>query len=105
MMRAATWAKQKNMIDLFSKAVFSHQFANGRDLSGVDALAADAEEVGLPGDELHAAVSSPAIKDELRTATAHAWELGVRSVPTTRVGPQLFYGDDQLEVAASRSPS
>ena len=24
-------------------------------------------------------------------------EVGVRGVPTVRVGPRLFYGDDQLE--------
>jgi 2-hydroxychromene-2-carboxylate isomerase len=30
----------------------------------------------------------------------HAWELGVRGVPTVRVGTRLFYGDDQLEAAA-----
>jgi 2-hydroxychromene-2-carboxylate isomerase len=101
MMRAATWAKQNNMIDVFSQAVFSHQFVNGRDVSGIDALAAVAEEVGLSGDELRAAVDSPAVKEQLKTATAHAWELGVRGVPTTRVGQRLFYGDDQLELVAS----
>ncbi len=89
MMRAATWAKHKNMIDAFSRAVFSHQFVNGRDLSGIDALATVAEEVGLSGDELRVAVDSPAVKNQLKTATAHAWELGVRGVPTTRVGPHL----------------
>ena len=99
-MRAATWAKQKNMIDAFAKAVFDHQFVKGRDLSGVDALAAVAEEVGLSGDELRAAVDSPAVKDQLKTTTEYAWELGVRGVPTVRVGQRLFYGDDQLEVAA-----
>jgi 2-hydroxychromene-2-carboxylate isomerase len=100
-MRAATWAKQNNMIDVFSKAIFSHQFVSGRDLSSIDALAAVAEEVGLSGDELRAAVDSQAVKDQLKTATAHAWELGVRGVPTVRVGQRLFYGDDQLELAAS----
>jgi 2-hydroxychromene-2-carboxylate isomerase len=103
-MRAATWAKQKNTIDAFADAVFAHQFVNGRDLSGVDALAAVAEEVGLSGDELRAAVDSPAVKDELKSATARAWEHGVRGVPTVRVGQRLFYGDDQLEVAAAHLP-
>jgi 2-hydroxychromene-2-carboxylate isomerase len=103
MMRAATWAKQKNMIDAFAEAVFAQQFVNGRDLSGVDALAVVAEEVGLRGDDLRAAVDSPAVKDELKSATARAWELVVRGVPTARVGRRLFYGDDQLEVAAAHT--
>jgi 2-hydroxychromene-2-carboxylate isomerase len=103
MMRAATWAKQKNMIDAFAKAVFAQQFVHGRDVSGVDVLAGAAEEVGLRGDDVRAAVDSPAVKDELRAATARAWELGVRGVPTVRVGPRLFYGDDQLEVATAHT--
>lgn len=100
-MRAATWAKQKSMTEAFVKAVFDHQFVNGRDVSGIDALAAIAEEVGLSGDELRVAVDSPTVKDQLKAATAAAWELGVRGVPTVRVGPRLFYGDDQLGVAAA----
>jgi 2-hydroxychromene-2-carboxylate isomerase len=103
MMRAATWAKQENMIDAFAKAVFAQQFVNGRDLSGIDVLAVVAEEVGLRGDDLRAAVDSPAVKDELKSATARAWELGVHGVPTARVGRRLFYGDDQLEVAAAHT--
>jgi 2-hydroxychromene-2-carboxylate isomerase len=75
MMRAATWAKEKDMIDAFAKAVFAQQFVYGRDLSGVDALAAVAEEVGLRGDDLRAAVDSPAVKDRLKATTASAWEL------------------------------
>jgi 2-hydroxychromene-2-carboxylate isomerase len=103
MMRAATWAKQKNMIDAFARAVFAQQFVYGRDVSGVDALAEVAEQVGLRGDDLRAAVDCPAVKERLKAATARAWELGVRGVPTVRVGPRLFYGDDQLEVAAAHA--
>jgi 2-hydroxychromene-2-carboxylate isomerase len=60
-----------------------------------------AEDAGLSGEELRAAIESPAVKDELRAATARAWEVGVRGVPTVRVGARLFYGDDQLDAAAA----
>jgi 2-hydroxychromene-2-carboxylate isomerase len=96
-MRAAVWAKQENAIDAFAQAAFRRQFVEGRDLSGADALAEVAEEVGLAGADLRAAIESPAVKDQLRSATAGAWEAGVRGVPTVRVGSRLFYGDDQLE--------
>jgi predicted DsbA family dithiol-disulfide isomerase len=66
MMRAATWAKQKNMIDAFARAVFAEQFVYGRDVSGVDALAGVAEQVGLRGDDVRAAVDCPAVKERLR---------------------------------------
>jgi 2-hydroxychromene-2-carboxylate isomerase len=79
---------------------FDEQVRQGGPRS-IDALAAVAEEVGLSGDELRSAVGSQAVKDQLETATAHAWELGVRGLPTVRVGQRLFYGDDQLELAAS----
>jgi 2-hydroxychromene-2-carboxylate isomerase len=95
-MRAATWAKQQDAADAFAQAAFRHQFVDGRDLSGAEALAEVAEEVGLSGDHLRAAIESPAVKDRLKSATGHAWEAGVRGVPTVRVGPRLFYGDDQL---------
>jgi 2-hydroxychromene-2-carboxylate isomerase len=103
MMRAATWAKQQDAIDAFARAAFAHQFVHGRDLSGADALAAVAEEAGLSGDELRAAIESPAVKDRLKLATADAWNLGVRGVPTVRVGRRLFHGDDRLEVAAGHA--
>jgi 2-hydroxychromene-2-carboxylate isomerase len=104
-MRAATWAKQQNMLHPFAQAAFRHQFVHGRDVSGVDALAAVAEEAGLSGEELRAAIQSPAVKDELKAATTRAWDLGVRGVPTVRVGTRLFYGDDQLEAAAGYAGS
>ena len=56
-----------------------------------------AAEAGLPGNELEAAVASPAVKARLRELTEQAWERGVRGIPTIAVGKTLIYGDDQLE--------
>jgi 2-hydroxychromene-2-carboxylate isomerase len=55
---------------------------------------------GLPADELAEAIASAPVKAALRSATDTAWDAGVQGVPTVRVGDQLFYGDDQLELAA-----
>jgi 2-hydroxychromene-2-carboxylate isomerase len=57
-MRAAIWAKQQDAVDAFAQAAFRHQFVDGRDLSGADALAAVAEEVGLSGDDQLEAVKA-----------------------------------------------
>jgi 2-hydroxychromene-2-carboxylate isomerase len=46
---------------------------------------------------MRAAIESAAVKDELKSATGRAWEVGVRGLPAVRVGQRLFYGDDQLE--------
>jgi 2-hydroxychromene-2-carboxylate isomerase len=99
-MRAATWAKQQGAVEPFALAVFRRQFAAGVDCSGLDALAEVADDVGLGGDALRAAVIMPAVKDALRAATEAAWAAGVRGIPTLRDGDRLFYGDDQLEAAA-----
>ena len=99
-MRAATWAKRQGMVERFALEVFRRQFRDGRNCSGVDALADVADAVGLGGNALRSAVQMPAIKDALRAATDAAWDAGVRGIPTLELGGELFYGDDQLEVAA-----
>jgi 2-hydroxychromene-2-carboxylate isomerase len=98
-MRAAVWAQEHGALDPFAHAVFAHEFARGEDISQSEKLATIADEVGLPGAELDAALDSRAIKDRLRSLTDEAWERGVRGVPTIAVGSTLIYGDDQLEQA------
>jgi 2-hydroxychromene-2-carboxylate isomerase len=96
-MRACVWAQARGALDAFAHAVYAHEFGRGEDTSGVDALAAIAEEVGLEGDDLRAAVASDPVKLRLRELTDDAWVRGVRGVPTVAVGSTLVYGDDQLE--------
>ena len=100
-MRATTWAAREGAIGPFARAVFRHQFAAGEDVSGLDALAAIGEEVGLDPAALRAAVARDDVKDELRSATEAAWEAGVRGIPTLASRGRLFYGDDRLECAAA----
>jgi len=96
-MRACVWAEEQDGLDRFARAVFEHEFGRGEDISGVPALAAIAAKVGLPDEELEAAVASPPVKARLRELTDKAWERGVRGIPTIAVGETLIYGDDQLE--------
>jgi 2-hydroxychromene-2-carboxylate isomerase len=87
-------------VEAFAKAVYRAEFVHGRDPADLAVLAACAEEAGLDGDELAEATRRPAIKDRLRTATTAAWEAGVRGVPTLISGQVVYFGDDQLELAA-----
>jgi 2-hydroxychromene-2-carboxylate isomerase len=96
-MRACVWAQQRGGLDPFVNAVYEHEFARGEDISGVPALAAIADEAGLPGDELDGGIRSEPIKLRLRELTDEAWARGVRGIPTIAVGSTLLYGDDQLE--------
>jgi 2-hydroxychromene-2-carboxylate isomerase len=100
-MRAAMWADRRGHGAAFARAAFRRAFAAGADLADLAVLADIGASVGLPADELEAAVADPTIKDDLRARTAAALALGVRGVPTLRVGGELFYGDDRLEAAAT----
>jgi 2-hydroxychromene-2-carboxylate isomerase len=99
-MRCATWAKQAGALDAFARGVFRRQFAEGADISEPAVLCAAASETGLDAEEMLRAAALPPIKDALREATQRARDRGVRGVPSLRIGERLFYGDDQLELAA-----
>ncbi|HEY2260597.1 MAG TPA: DsbA family protein [Solirubrobacteraceae bacterium] len=104
-MRAATWAKAQGRTEEFAQAVYRAEFTRGADVSDVAVLARCAGQVGLDGSRLAAAIQCPAIKEQLRQATTAAWQGGVRGVPTLIVAETVFYGDDQLELAAAgRAP-
>jgi 2-hydroxychromene-2-carboxylate isomerase len=100
-MRCATWAAQQGAAAAFARAVFDREFGDGADISDVAVLSECALAAGLDGDAMLAAIATPAVKDELRRATDDAWRRGVRGVPSVRVGDAIFYGDDQLELAAA----
>ncbi len=99
-MRCATWACEQGRGEAFARVVFDRQFAAGADISDLDVLLACAGDAGLDAEALRAALELPVLKEALREATDRAWGEGVRGVPTLRVGELLFYGDDQLELAA-----
>jgi 2-hydroxychromene-2-carboxylate isomerase len=95
-MRAAVWARRSGRGDPFAHAAFHRAFAAGDDLADVGVLAEVAASVGLPGDELEAAIAAPDVKDELRERTDAALALGVRGVPTIALDGRLLFGDDAM---------
>jgi 2-hydroxychromene-2-carboxylate isomerase len=99
-MRACIWAGELGMGDAFAHAAFAAAFAAGRDLSELEVLRQTAEAVGLPGEELEAAIGGESVKSALKSATAAAWERGVIGVPCIVLGGEVLYGDERLEDAA-----
>ncbi len=99
-MRCAIWAKQQGAGDAFARAVFRRQFVHGGDISRRELLLESAEDAGLSPREASRAIERAQVKRSLREATDAAWDAGVRGVPSLRVGDSIFYGDDQLELAA-----
>jgi 2-hydroxychromene-2-carboxylate isomerase len=103
-MRAVVWAGRHGAGDAFARAAMRAAFRTGADLSTLDALRDVAATVGLDPDALARGIGSGAVKAELRACTDRALRLGVAGVPTTRLGDQLFWGDDALpEVARARA--
>ncbi len=101
-MRVATWASRLGAGQHFARAAFQRAFAGGGDLSQVDLLIDIASEVGLSAREIPEAIDDPATKGALKEATEAAWARGVVGVPCIGLPGEVFYGDDQLEVAAQR---
>lgn len=101
--RAAIWAGRRGVGERFMLTLYRHEFGHGADISESQVLRAAAAESGLDSDELIEAIGQPEVKHALREATDTAWDLGVRGVPSLRVGDQVFYGDDRLEEAHASS--
>jgi 2-hydroxychromene-2-carboxylate isomerase len=99
-MRCAVWAKQHGAAAGFALAVFRSEFLAGADISDPAVLAAGARTAGLDAEEMLRDIETPRVKEALREATQAAWDRGVRGVPSLQAGDAVFYGDDQLELAA-----
>ncbi len=100
-MRATLWAGERGAGGRFARAAFTAAFAEGKDLSDLDAVREVSAAVGLDADETTLAVADPRIKAELKRVTDEAIADGIGGVPCTRVDGRVFYGDDRLEQAAS----
>jgi 2-hydroxychromene-2-carboxylate isomerase len=99
-MRAATYAKQIGRTVPFALAAFRQAFAGGR------ALDADTVLIAAAACEMHPAavlkgIELKSVRRALDEATERAAAYGVRSVPTIRVGNELFTGEQGVEAAAA----
>jgi 2-hydroxychromene-2-carboxylate isomerase len=100
-MRAATWAKQRGAVEPFARAVFRSEFGEGADISEETVLLDCADRVDLDAGQLADELDGAGLKLSLREATEDAWQAGVRGAPALRIGETVFYGDEQLELAAA----
>jgi 2-hydroxychromene-2-carboxylate isomerase len=100
-MRACVAAAEREALEPFARTALRMGFTEGRDLSALEAVAEAARRAGLDPEWLQARIVEPEIKEHLRAVTEAAYARGVFGVPTLAVGERLFWGDDQLEAAAS----
>lgn len=97
-MRTFVWLKDRDpdAARRFGRAVFRAQWAEGRDLSEPEALAAFGRTLGIDPSELLAAIGDPTVKERLKAAVDAAVGAGVFGVPTFAVDGELFWGADRL---------
>lgn len=81
---AGTWVQSERpeRFDAFHEAMFRAYFAEGRDLGDRAVLREVAEEVGLDGDELEAALDRGAGEEEIEATRREARRLGISGTPT-----------------------
>jgi 2-hydroxychromene-2-carboxylate isomerase len=99
-MRAVVWAGREGARDAFARTAMRAAFGAGAELSTLAALRDVARAVGLDPEAMQRGIASAPVKAELRASTDRALRLGVLGVPTTRIGDQLFWGDDRLSDVA-----
>lgn len=97
-LRACIAAGDRDQAGPFALAIFRQYWCLGRDPSSPEALTAAATEVGLPADEILAAIETQPIKDRLRENTERAIALGAFGAPSMVVGDVLLWGNDRLDM-------
>ena len=82
-----------------TRAVFSANFAEDREISDPAVLREIADSVGCDGTRLLEQAQTPEVKALLRANTDEAQRLGIFGAPDFVVNGELFFGQDRLEDA------
>lgn len=96
--RAALAARDFPGAVTFYQNIFLAQFAEARNISDQDVIAACLAAAGLSSDLLHTAQTNDS-KLALRLATEDAIRRGIFGAPSFTIDNELFWGDDRLEDA------
>jgi 2-hydroxychromene-2-carboxylate isomerase len=99
-LRCALAARAQGRFAEYHSRMFAAAWRDGRDVSRKEVVLEVAGEAGLDLGRAAAALDDPALKEELRAATAAAEARGVFGVPTFFIGEQLFWGHDRMDFVA-----
>jgi 2-hydroxychromene-2-carboxylate isomerase len=102
-LRGAIVAEREGALPRYHAAMFRAAWAEGRDVSQKDVVAAIARELELPA--VAEAIDAPDVKAELKARTEAAVARGVFGVPTFFVGDEMFWGHDRLDYVARAAAS
>jgi 2-hydroxychromene-2-carboxylate isomerase len=100
-LRAALVAQDSGAFDRFHRAAFRAGWQEQREVSKKEVVATLlADALGSTEAVALEAMTTPAIKDRLRDATAKAETRGVFGTPTFFVGEEMFWGHDRFDYVA-----
>jgi 2-hydroxychromene-2-carboxylate isomerase len=100
-LRGALAAQKGGGFDAYHAAMFRAAWAEGRDVSSKEVVAAIAREAGAPA--AAEGMDDPAVKDALRAQTERAVARGAFGVPTFFVGEEMYWGHDRMHFAAAEA--
>jgi 2-hydroxychromene-2-carboxylate isomerase len=78
-----------------AKALYRAAFAQGRNISPRETVAAVGAEIGLDRDVVLAAIEDPAVKERLRAETESAIARGIFGSPFVIIDGEPFWGNDR----------
>jgi len=97
-MRACLWLEPQGKLLPFATEVFEAYWGREEDISDDKVLANMARSMGIDSNALAAAITQPAIKEQLKTNTAEVIHRGGFGSPTMFVGDDMYFGNDRLSM-------
>jgi 2-hydroxychromene-2-carboxylate isomerase len=97
--RVATVGLDRGWGEDFSRAVYSAQFAEGRNVGDAAVIGDLVGALGHDAQAVLARAGTDAIKAKLRAATEDAQRLGIFGAPSFIADGELYWGNDRLEQA------
>ncbi|HVZ70540.1 MAG TPA: 2-hydroxychromene-2-carboxylate isomerase [Rhizomicrobium sp.] len=99
--RIALAGEAQGWTGAFTRAVYTANFAEQRDISDDATLALILSKIGVNPEAAVEAANTQEIKDRLKAQTEEAISLGIFGAPSFTVGSELFWGNDRLEQAVA----
>jgi len=97
--RLALAGEKDGWTPAFTRAVFTANYAEQKDISDEATLRAIIDGLGIDADAALAEANAPEIKKALRANTDEAKARGLFGAPSFTIGDELFWGNDRLEMA------
>ncbi len=107
---ADQWAKEQGAADAFHRAIYRAYFVHDRNIGSPEVLVELANDLGLNGEELRAALADRRYREAVQAEYAEAREVGVTAVPTfvadnyAIVGAHPYESFKKLMAAVGQEP-